>query len=73
MTQKEKILKRLKSHGSINNFWAIQNYILRLGARIYDLKREGYKFITYTGKDIKRSKKLWKNQYYSLINNRAKK
>ena len=43
MTQSQRILEHLKQYGSITQRDAIDNYgIMRLGARIYDLKREGH-------------------------------
>ena len=43
MTQKEMILQHLKKFGSITQKDAMDNYgIMRLGARVYDLKGEGY-------------------------------
>lgn len=43
MTQKEKILEHLKKHGSITDLEAYNLYaIRRLGARIWDLRDEGF-------------------------------
>jgi hypothetical protein len=43
MTQSQVILEHLKKHGSITQKEAIDNYgIMRLGARIWDLKRQGH-------------------------------
>ena len=43
MNQKEKILRHLKDVGEITPMDAFQQYgIMRLGARIWDLKRDGY-------------------------------
>lgn len=43
MTQSQVILEHLKKHGSITQKEAIDNYgIMRLGARIWDLKRGGH-------------------------------
>ena len=43
MTQTDKILRHLRDHGSITQYEAMQEYgCMRLGARIYDLKRAGY-------------------------------
>ena len=42
MTQKEKILRHLRDHGSITPMEAMQEYgIMRLAARISDLRRDG--------------------------------
>lgn len=47
MTQKQTILEHLKQHGSITDLEAYRKYaIRRLGARIYDLRDEGYKITT---------------------------
>lgn len=44
MTQNDKILAHLERFGSITPLEALELYgIMRLGARIYDLKRMGYK------------------------------
>ena len=44
MSQNEKILNHLVQHGSITPLEAFERYgIMRLGARIYDLRRKGYK------------------------------
>lgn len=54
MTQNEKILRHLRMFGSINPIEAFQEYgILRLGARIYDLKSQGYSIASsmQTGKN----------------------
>jgi hypothetical protein len=43
MTQSQVILEHMKKHGSITQKEAIDNYgIMRLGARIWDLKRQGH-------------------------------
>lgn len=62
ITQKDKILKKLNESGMIDNFWAIRNGVLRLGARIHDLKREGFLFTEKYGEGTNR-----KNFYYFLI------
>lgn len=43
MTQNERLLRHLTGYGSITPVEALSDYgIMRLGARIYDLKREGH-------------------------------
>lgn len=43
MTQSQRILRHLQDFGSITPVEALHDYgIMRLGARIWDLKREGY-------------------------------
>lgn len=51
MTQEEKILDYMERHGSITPLEAMNELgIMRLGARIYDLKESGVKIITDTVK-----------------------
>jgi hypothetical protein len=62
-TQIEVVINRLNKVGYVDNFWAINHYILRLGAVIYLLKRDyGYGFETGFGK----TKQNRKNYYYHL-------
>lgn len=43
MTQNDKVLRHLLDYGTITPLEALQEYgIMRLGARIYELKRMGY-------------------------------
>ena len=43
MTQCEKVLRHLRDQGSITQLEALQEYgIMRLGARIWDLRRRGH-------------------------------
>lgn len=43
MTQTDRILRHLREHGSITPLDALREFgCMRLGARIYDLKRAGY-------------------------------
>ena len=43
MTQKETVLQHLQKHGEISDLTAYRLYaIRRLGARIFDLRKEGY-------------------------------
>ena len=64
MTQKEKVLDRIKEIGYVDNFWAIQNYMLRLGAIIHQLSKEGIEFERKFGKELGKDRPLWKNFYY---------
>jgi len=66
MNQTEKVLNRIMTHGSVDNFWAMKNYILRLGARIKDLKTKGYKIYGEYGKALGKPRSFWKNFYYFL-------
>lgn len=61
ITQKEKILQKINASGYVNNFWAIQNNILRLGARIWEMRKEGYDFREDYGTGTNR-----KNYFYFL-------
>lgn len=44
MTQKQRVLGQLKKFGKISRNDCLRNYISRLSAIIYDLKKEGYEF-----------------------------
>jgi hypothetical protein len=66
MTQIEQVKKRLKTHGFVDNFWAIQHNILRLSAIILLLKKEGFEFERGYGREFKRPRQYWKNYYYYL-------
>lgn len=49
MTQEEKILAYMERHGSITPLEAMNELgVMRLGARIFDLKESGVKIITDT-------------------------
>jgi len=63
-TQKERVIEKLNRDGQVDNFWAINNFILRLGAVIFELKREGREFKGYFGKQLGYDKSVWKNFYY---------
>ena len=43
ISQKQKVIMQLEEYGEVNNYWAIHNYILRLGAIIFTLRDEGWK------------------------------
>ncbi len=43
-TQMDIIKAELKRSGKISRNWCLQRFITRLGARIIDLKNEGWKF-----------------------------
>jgi hypothetical protein len=64
LTQKQIVYNRNKEVGYVDNFWAIDNYILRLGAIIYMLIKDGMRFDGKFGKTIGKDKPLWKNFYY---------
>ena len=48
MTQNEQVLRHLMTAGKLTSLEAIEKYgILRLGARIWDLKKQGYPIKTF--------------------------
>ena len=47
MTQEQRILKHLKENGSITSWEAIIEYgITRISARIFELRKQGYRITT---------------------------
>lgn len=62
--QIETIKRKLEKDGEVSNFWAIQNYCLRLGARIKDLRDNG---MTIIGSYEMKKGKLTKNYVYKLV------
>lgn len=55
MTQKKVVLQHLKMFGSIEPLTALREYgIYRLGARVADLRSEGYNIITETKASVSR-------------------
>lgn len=61
MTQREKVIEKLITDGEVNNFWAIQNYILRLGAIICELTKDGWEFARNYGEGANS-----KNYFYEV-------
>lgn len=48
MTQNEAVLRHLLDNGNITSLEAMNKYgIMRLGARVYDLKKQGYPIKTF--------------------------
>lgn len=46
-TQRERLLNYLREHGSITQLEAVNELgIMRLGARVYDLKKHGHRIIS---------------------------
>jgi len=39
MTQQDRVKQRIEETGSVDNFWAFHNYILRLGAIVHGLRK----------------------------------
>lgn len=72
ISQEKRVIDHIEIFGEVDNFWAIENYILRLGAIIHSLKRKGYNFTGMFGKDRGYEKKLWKNYYYIYKKTQAK-
>jgi hypothetical protein len=66
ITQETKVKNRLEEVGYVDNFWAIQNYILRLGAIVHGLRKDGMKLTGAFGKEMGKDRPLWKNYYYTL-------
>ena len=64
LTQKEKLKQRFAEVGYVDNFWAIDNYILRLSERIRELKSDGYDIVTLSGAELNKPKQYRRNQYY---------
>jgi len=64
-TQKQRVIERIEEKGYVDNFWAFGNYILRLGAIIYELRKDGYILDGKFGKELGYDKHLWKNYYYT--------
>ena len=68
MTQKETVLEHLKKHGTITDLEAYRDYaIRRLGARIWDLRDEGYKIISKDTRELNRFGKMVRFSTYILV------
>ena len=67
-TQTQIVLDRINEVGYVDNFWAIQNYILRLGGIIYKLRKDGMNFSGAFGKELGKERAYWKNYYYTYVN-----
>lgn len=65
-SQKDRVIEKLRRDGEVDNFWAIENKILRLGAIMYELRDEGWEFHGMYGKERRYERALWKNYYYIL-------
>lgn len=51
-TQKQKVIDRIREVGYVDNFWSISTRTsIRLGAIIFELKKEGWEFETKMGDD----------------------
>lgn len=68
MTQTEKVLRHMKRFGSITPLEAMEEYgIMRLGARIWDLKQAGHLIQTEDVKGWNRFGEPTRYAKYSLI------
>lgn len=63
-SQTQKVVDHLLATGSVNNFWAMENYILRLAAVIHDLRKDGWEFGGHYGEGHNE-----KNWYYDVVHN----
>lgn len=72
LTQEERVLERLLNQGYVDNFWAIQNFMLRLAAIIHLLKKAGWKIEGATGVELGFEKRYEKNYYYFIAGNPPK-
>lgn len=66
-TQKQRVIEKLLEKGKVDNFWAFNNYILRLGAIIWNLRQQGIEITTHY-KNIKGHK----NCIYELVDGSRK-
>ena len=66
-SQKQFVIKQLLDKGKISRNFALKNYISRLGALIFDLKEEGWHFVTYTIDSPKPDGSKGKNFVYEVI------
>lgn len=62
MTQEERVIEKLNIDGRVSNFWAMENFILRLASIISGLKKKGWEFDTDWGEGNEK-----KNFYYTVI------
>ena len=73
MTQEARVKMVLEKQGYIDNFYCldlpIRERILRLGAIMCDLKKQGVQFYSKSGREMGKPESLWKNQYYVLVRN----
>lgn len=64
MTQEEKVLKHLEMFGTITPIEAISEYgIMRLGARIHDLRRKG---ICIVSERVNAKNRFGEDTYYAI-------
>lgn len=65
-SQREFVIKQLLEKGKISRNFALQHYISRLGALIFDLKEEGWDFTTYQIDTKKPDGTMGKNFVYEV-------
>ena len=51
-TQEDRVIGKLRVDRVVDNFWAIDGYILRLGAIIHDLRCDGWEISGSFGKKL---------------------
>ena len=61
-TQEQIVIDKLAENNYVDNFWAISNYILRLGAIIHTLRGKGWKFDSAFGTGANK-----KNCIYTVV------
>lgn len=67
MTQCEKILNHMQTIGGISAYDAVMRYgITRLSARIFDLRKAGYKIVSDTVKTKNRDGKCCQHEVFRL-------
>jgi len=71
-TQLKIVKERLKTKGYVDNFWAIENKILRLGAIIFALRVTKPTIKGAFGKSLGMPKEFHKNFYYFVNKNKVK-
>lgn len=68
MSQKQRILRHLKRYAGIDPLTAWERCgVYRLGARIFDLRQDGYKILTSEKKVVNRFGEECKVAYYRLV------
>ena len=67
MSQKTRVKNRISEVGYVDNFWAIENRILRLGSITHALRAEGINLTGAYGKELGKERAYWKNYYYTKV------
>lgn len=66
------VIQRIREYGYVDNFWAIQNYILRLGAIICRLRKDGYNIEGDYGCNLNSSSKTMRRNFYYFLPSKKK-